>query len=437
MENAVSWIRRNKFSRIALQFPKGEISLAPALAESLSKLLPSQTQIFVLGDTSYGDCCVDEVGAEHYCADCIIHYGYSCQNNPLRLPTFCLFPELEISRIDLETWAKVCVKRNLPILVLADPSFKKSENFAIAELCAAGASQIYIAPTSQVLRPLSGSRADRAREVSLSGISTLVSACVSPQSSFRKFNRKVFRYDSFLKPVDSLPDEIIIFFVGPRNSPILARAILSQPDGSVFCAGVWLSAGREIARKFAGVESVKKSTRVGVLYAASALRGVQRVRDVLSSALRAKEKIVCGFCVGKLTDAKIGNFTEIDCFVVLGCPDFLNSELLTSENSRNFHCPLVSAFEAAVATDLIPWLGRGACEFSELEMPGLDLEIASSQITDLIKVTSRGYSGLEFTTKTEPAKIEEGLSGVPSRYISEPSTVLAKYIKLQNTTTKN
>lgn len=34
--------------------------------------------LFVMADTTYGSCCVDEVGASHINADCVIHYGHTC-----------------------------------------------------------------------------------------------------------------------------------------------------------------------------------------------------------------------------------------------------------------------------------------------------------------------------------------------------------------------
>jgi len=35
-------------------------------------------QVFILADTSYGSCCVDEIAAQHVEADVIIHYGQAC-----------------------------------------------------------------------------------------------------------------------------------------------------------------------------------------------------------------------------------------------------------------------------------------------------------------------------------------------------------------------
>lgn len=37
-----------------------------------------EVRLFVMADTTYGSCCVDEVGASHIDADCVIHYGHTC-----------------------------------------------------------------------------------------------------------------------------------------------------------------------------------------------------------------------------------------------------------------------------------------------------------------------------------------------------------------------
>jgi hypothetical protein len=64
------------YSRIALQFPDELLADSATVA---SKLRDRTGQsIFILADTSYGSCCVDEVAAEHVNADFIVHYGRSC-----------------------------------------------------------------------------------------------------------------------------------------------------------------------------------------------------------------------------------------------------------------------------------------------------------------------------------------------------------------------
>lgn len=58
-----------------------------ALREKLQSLARSCSEgngdvkdigLYVMADTTYGSCCVDEVGASHINADCVIHYGHTC-----------------------------------------------------------------------------------------------------------------------------------------------------------------------------------------------------------------------------------------------------------------------------------------------------------------------------------------------------------------------
>jgi diphthamide biosynthesis protein 2 len=47
--------------------------------------------LFILADTSYGSCCVDEVAAQHASCDLIVHYGFSCLSRTRRLPVRYVF----------------------------------------------------------------------------------------------------------------------------------------------------------------------------------------------------------------------------------------------------------------------------------------------------------------------------------------------------------
>lgn len=45
-------------------------------------------RLFVLADNTFGSCCPDEITAQHYSADCIIHFGEACMSKSTRLPVF-------------------------------------------------------------------------------------------------------------------------------------------------------------------------------------------------------------------------------------------------------------------------------------------------------------------------------------------------------------
>lgn len=76
IDRTVQRIQEGGYKRIALQFPDEYLADAASVARTLVE--KTGQEFFVLADTSYGSCCVDEVAAEHVSADLIIHYGRSC-----------------------------------------------------------------------------------------------------------------------------------------------------------------------------------------------------------------------------------------------------------------------------------------------------------------------------------------------------------------------
>lgn len=92
-----AFIHSRGYCRIALQFPdellKESVKIVTALKnelQSLGRNSESQptgmerrvshgaVQLYVMADTTYSSCCVDEVGAAHVNAECVVHYGPAC-----------------------------------------------------------------------------------------------------------------------------------------------------------------------------------------------------------------------------------------------------------------------------------------------------------------------------------------------------------------------
>jgi diphthamide synthase subunit DPH2 len=51
-----------------------------------------QVRLFVLADNTFGSCCPDEITAQHYMADCIVHFGNACMSRSTRLPVLYIQP---------------------------------------------------------------------------------------------------------------------------------------------------------------------------------------------------------------------------------------------------------------------------------------------------------------------------------------------------------
>lgn len=71
------WRAREAGARcIALQFPEGLLLFACTIADIIEEFTEAETVI--MGDVTYGACCVDDFTARALGADFMVHYGHSC-----------------------------------------------------------------------------------------------------------------------------------------------------------------------------------------------------------------------------------------------------------------------------------------------------------------------------------------------------------------------
>ena len=92
---------------IALQMPEGLLLYATVLSDVLQRLVASTNsnidsdqpllRVSVLGDVTYGACCVDDLGARALGCDLLVHYGHSCLVPIQHTVVPCLYVFVEIT----------------------------------------------------------------------------------------------------------------------------------------------------------------------------------------------------------------------------------------------------------------------------------------------------------------------------------------------------
>ncbi|KPI89839.1 hypothetical protein ABL78_1008 [Leptomonas seymouri] len=58
-----------------------------------------EVRLLVLADNTFGSCCPDEITAQHYEADCIVHFGDACMSRSTRLPVLYVQPEFHFDAV--------------------------------------------------------------------------------------------------------------------------------------------------------------------------------------------------------------------------------------------------------------------------------------------------------------------------------------------------
>lgn len=69
-------IRKYAIQRVALQMPEGLSMWSCALVDLVEQF--TDAEAIVLGDVTYGACCVDDYTARALGCDMLVHYGHSC-----------------------------------------------------------------------------------------------------------------------------------------------------------------------------------------------------------------------------------------------------------------------------------------------------------------------------------------------------------------------
>lgn len=72
----VAQIRKNGATRVALQMPEGLLMYGCAIVDIIERF--SGAECVIMGDVTYGACCIDDFTARALGCDMMVHYGHSC-----------------------------------------------------------------------------------------------------------------------------------------------------------------------------------------------------------------------------------------------------------------------------------------------------------------------------------------------------------------------
>ncbi|XP_036925531.1 2-(3-amino-3-carboxypropyl)histidine synthase subunit 2 isoform X1 [Sturnira hondurensis] len=334
LQRVVRFVRDLGCQRVALQFPDQLLGDAGVVAARLEEA--SGSKMFILGDTAYGSCCVDVLGAEQAGAQALVHFGPACLSPPARpLPVAFVFGQRSVA---LELCAKAFEAQNpdptAPVVLLSEPA------------CAHALEALATLLRPQYLDLL----------VSSPALPLPVGSLHSEPEPLERFGRRFP-----LAPGRCL-EEYGAFYVGGSGAscdpdPDLSRLLLGwAPERPFFscCPDTGRThdeggrAGRLRARRRYLVERARDAHVVGLLVGTL---GVARHLEALAhlrNLTRAAGKRSYVLALGRPTPPKLANFPEVDVFVLLACP-LGPLAPLAPQPSGGFFLPLLSPCELEAA----------------------------------------------------------------------------------------
>lgn len=316
ISRTVSELRAGGQRRIALQFPDDMLTDAPRVAEALGAELPG-SQIFVLADTSYSACCVDEVAAEHADAEVVVHYGRSCLSPTSRLPVIYVYTSRELDHTAaVERFEGVFPDKEAKVVVMADLMYQQHVQELVEKLKERGYTNIL---GTEVVRDPSGLIPNR----------RIPDGPEMDQDTLKTYS---------LFHISDPPSSVLLAL----HSRFASLHILAA-DSSTVDNPTMRTAGL-LRRRFARVLSLASAGVVGILVNTLSVANSLASVDALRRACEAAGKKSYTVVVGRLNPAKLANFAEIEGWVVVGCWE---SGLI--EEEAGYWRPVVTPFEMEVA----------------------------------------------------------------------------------------
>ncbi|KAJ5439133.1 2-(3-amino-3-carboxypropyl)histidine synthase subunit 2 [Penicillium daleae] len=361
IERTLKEIRQARYKRIALQFPDDMLPDAPRVFQLLSRGLntedvasangtqaTSQTnggaadaegsitqsvsrlsvaeetekwspRLYILADTSYGTCCVDEVAAEHVDANVVVHYGRSCLSPSARLPVIYVFthktlPLEPVVQAFKATYPDLTTK----VIIAADVTF-------------------------------SGHVPDLYARLVQDGYSNLFATEVAHEPSSPIPNRTV--PENVRESPETLADWQLFHISDPPTALLLTlasrvAAIHIYPTSNPSNTNIKplpASTSAALRRRYAILTSLNTVPVWGILINTLSVKNYLHIVEHVKEQIAAAGKKSYMFVVGKLNAAKVANFSEIGGWVVIGCWE---SSLV---DSRDFWKPVITPFELELA----------------------------------------------------------------------------------------
>ena len=329
LSKSLDRIYKDQASHVALQMPEGLLMYATILADILKRCAPFLTQVSILGDVTYGACCVGDLDAKALGASLLIHYGHSCLV-PIQhtvVPCLYVFVELQIDVHHMVDCVCATLPHPQPLALLGTVQFRQGLVQARQLLEKRG----YKSKLPQV-KPLSPGE---------------VLGCTSPKN---------------------IEEEIVVFCADGRfhleacmiANPQVKQFLRYDPYSKVLSQEVYDNSMMHEMRRSA-IQKAVRGSKFGIILGTLGRQGnpaiLQRIRQLLIE--HKKQSIV--MLLSEISPQKLSLLPQLDAWVQIACPR------LSVDWGHHFSVPVLSPYELHVALEKCDFISTYPMDFYSTE----------------------------------------------------------------------
>eukprot|EP00002_Diphylleia_rotans_P032801 TRINITY_DN6918_c0_g1_i1.p1 TRINITY_DN6918_c0_g1~~TRINITY_DN6918_c0_g1_i1.p1 ORF type:complete len:431 (-),score=109.41 TRINITY_DN6918_c0_g1_i1:82-1374(-) len=315
IEKSIWRIQQANAKHVALQFPEGLMMYACSIGDIIQEFTGAET--LILGDVTYGACCIDDFTARAMGADFLIHYGHSCLV-PIQatsgITILYVFVDIQVDVQHFVDTIKMNFDSNSKLAFVSTIQFSTSLQAAKKSL---QETHPYIfTPQS---KPLSAGE---------------ILGCTSP---------KVSSADAIVYLGDGRfhLESIMI-----SNAAIPAYRY--DPYAKEFTIEKYATEEMHVARKKA-IEKASSARHFGIILGTLGRQGSPNLLKRIQDRLAKAGKTFMVVLLSEIFPHKLALFPDIDAWIQIACPR------LSIDWGEGFSKPLLTTYEAEVALKVVEW----------------------------------------------------------------------------------
>ena len=305
-------IKKQNAKRVALQMPEGLLIYSLIISDILEQFC--QVETIVMGDVSYGACCIDDYTARSLDCDFIVHYAHSClvPIDLMSIKVLYVFVTINIDETHLINTIKLNFERGSQIAIFGTIQFNPTIHSIKAKLENDESKPIYLIPPQT--RPLSKGE---------------VLGCTSAKLDKSHIKSMIYIGDGRFHLESSM-----------IHNPDIP-AFRYDPYSRKFTREYYDQKQMIEVRKDA-ISTTKYAKKVGLILGALGRQGNPITLDKLEKELLKKGIQVVKIILSEILPSKIAMFDDVDAFVQVACPR------LSIDWGYAFNKPLLTPYEAMV-----------------------------------------------------------------------------------------
>ncbi|XP_033116296.1 2-(3-amino-3-carboxypropyl)histidine synthase subunit 2-like [Anneissia japonica] len=363
IQTCVQFVNRNNFKCVALQFPDSLLEHSTVVVHQLQER--TESKFYILADTSYGSCCVDEIAALHVNAEAIIHFGRSCMSPTGRLPVLLVFGRQPVDLDLCESAFRETFTPDQQVLIISDVVYSYCSGDMLSRLHGDFKSLVVSTTidqqTCKEFKPKgSNEKTSRNEEAK-----TKDEANSKSENVYNQFGRR------FVLPKGKDISDYQIFYIGGQSITLTnflmtfnKCTFFTFDPATNFCRRETLDVNRALMKRYYMIEKAKDANVIGIVAGTLGVKDYLSIITRLKALIKRMGKKSYTFVMGKLNVPKMANFTEVDVYVLVACPE--NSLI----DSKEFYRPIITPFEMEIAcNEAREWTGVYVTDFRQL-LPG-------------------------------------------------------------------